>query len=119
MYQSLDLQFFGTTTEIQSGLDVFRKSRLVVTFLNNLGVTGMLCSFTLVLKENVSKEIPESTKLEFLEKFWANSLALSDAEYNTLGPLNAEGIVNLTLLKTLLSRELSFLEVIDSFILLV
>ena len=68
-----------------------------------------------------SKEIAESSRLEFLEKFSANYFAFSDAEDNTSSPLNREGIADLPLLRTLLairqkSREPSFWE--DSFVLL-
>ena len=67
---------------------------------------------------------PESSRLEFLEKFSAtNNFALSNAEDNTSGPLNRGGIAYLPLLRTLLairqnSREPSFWEVMDSFVLL-
>ena len=64
----------------------------------------------------------ESSRLEFLEKFWANNFGLSEAEDNTSGPLNGGGIADLPLLRTLLaicqkSREPSFWEVMDSFVL--
>ena len=83
----------------------------------------MLCSFRLVLEGKTGKEIPGSSRLEFLEKFSANSFALSDAEDNTTGSLNRGGIADLPLLRTLLairqkSREPSFWEVMDSFVLL-
>ena len=83
----------------------------------------MLCSFKLVLEGKTGKEIPESSRLEFLEKFSANNFALSDAEDNTSGPLNRGGIADLPLLRTLLairqkSREPSFWEVMESFVLL-
>ena len=79
-----------------------------MTFLTILGVTEMLCSFKLVLEEKAGKEIPESSRLEFLEKFLANNLALSDAEDNTSGPLNKGGIANLTMLTTLIAiRQMS------------
>ena len=82
----------------------------------------ILCSFRLVLEGKIGKEIPESSRLEFLEKFLANNFALSDAEDNTSGPLNRGGIADLPLLRTLLairqkSREPSFWEVMDSFVL--
>ena len=94
-----------------------------MTFLTILGVTEILCSFTLVLVRKAGKEKPESSRLEFLEKFSANNFALSDAEDNTSGPLNRGGIANLPLLRTLLairqkSREPSFWEVLDFFVLL-
>ena len=79
-----------------------------MTFLTILGVTEMLCSFKLVLEEKAGKEIPESSRLEFLEKFLANNLALSDAEDNTSGPLNKGGIANLAMLTTLIAiRQMS------------
>ena len=94
-----------------------------MTLLTILGVTEILCSFRLVLEGKTGKEIPESSRLEFLEKFSANNFALSDAEDNTSGPLNRGGIADLLLLRTLLairqkSREPSFWEVADSFVLL-
>ena len=83
----------------------------------------ILCSFKLVLERKTGKETPESSRLEFKEKFSANNFALSDAEGNTSGPLNRGGIADLPLLRTLLairqkSREPSFWEVMDSFVLL-
>ena len=83
-----------------------------MTFLTILGVTE-ICSFRLVLESKTDKEIPESSRLEFLEKFSANNFALSDAEDNTPWLLNGEGITDLPLLRTLLaihqkSRESSF-----------
>ena len=93
------------------------------TFLTILGITEILCGFRLVLERKTGKEIPESSRLDFLEKFSANNFALSDAEDNTSGPLNRGGIADLPLLRTLLairqkSREPSFWEVMDSFVLL-
>ena len=83
----------------------------------------ILCSFKLVLQGKTGKETPKSSRLEFKEKFSANNFTLSDAEDNTSGPLNRETIADLSLLRTLLairqkSREPSFLEVMDSFVLL-
>ena len=83
---------------------------------------GILCSFRLVLEGKTGKEIPESSKLEFLEKILANNFALSGAEDNTFGPLNRGGIADLPLWRTLLairqkSREPRFWEVMDSFVL--
>ena len=45
-----------------------------MTFLTILGVTEILCTFILVLEGKTGKEIPESSRLEFLEKFSANNL---------------------------------------------
>ena len=94
-----------------------------MTFLTILGVTEMLCNFILVLEGKTGKEIPESSRLVFLEKFPANNFALSDAEGNTSGPLNRGGVADLPLFRTLLaihkkSRDSSFWEVMGSFVLL-
>ena len=74
-----------------------------MTFLTIVGVTEILCSFKLVLERKTGKEIPESSRLEFLEKFSANNFALSDAEDNATGLLNRGGIADLPLLRTLLA----------------
>ena len=84
-----------------------------MTFLTILKVIEILCSFKLVLEEKTGKEIPESSRLEFLEKSSANNFALSDAEDNTFRPLNRGGIADLPVLRTLLairkkSQEPSF-----------
>ena len=63
----------------------------------------MLCSFRLVLEGKTGKEIPDSSRLEVLDKFLANNFALSEAEDNTSGPLNRGGIADLPLLRTLLA----------------
>ena len=90
-----------------------------MTFLTILEVTGILCSFRLVLEQKTGKEILESSRSKFLEKFLANNFALSDVEDDTSGPLNREGLADLPLLSTLVaipqkSREPSFWGVIDS-----
>ena len=92
MYESSGSQFFRTTTGIQSGPDAFDESRFVMTFLTILEVMEILHSFRLALEEKTGKEIPESSRFEFLEKFLANNFALSDAEDNTSGPMNRGGI---------------------------
>ena len=74
-----------------------------MAFLTILRVTEVLCSFRLVLEGKTGKEIPESSRLEFLQKFVANNFALSVAEDNTTGQLNRGGIVDLLLLRTLLT----------------
>ena len=76
MYESLCLQFFRTTTGIQSGPDAFDESKFVMTFLTILGVTEISCCYRLVLEGKTGKEIPESSRLEFLETFLANNFAL-------------------------------------------
>ena len=95
---------------------------LAMTFLTTLGVTEILFSFRLVLEGKTGKEIPESSRLEFLERFLANNFALSDAENNTSEPLNRGGIADLLLLRTLLaicqkSQEPRFWEVMGLFVL--
>ena len=102
-----------------TGPDAFGKSRFAMTFLTILEVTEILCIFRLVLEGKTGKVIPESSRLEFLEKFSANNFALSDAEDNTSEPLNRGGIADLPLLRTLLairqkSWEPSYWEVMDS-----
>ena len=46
-----------------------------MTSLTILGVMDILCSFRLVLEGKSGKEIPESSRFEFLEKFLANNFA--------------------------------------------
>ena len=65
-----------------------------MTFLIIFGVTEILCRFKLVLEGKTGKEIPESSRLEFLEKFSANNFALSDTEDNTSGSLIRGGIAD-------------------------
>ena len=67
-----------------------------MTFLTILGVTEILCSFKLVLEEKQGKEIPESSRLKFLEKFSANNFVLSDAGDNTSRLLNRGSIRTLS-----------------------
>ena len=94
-----------------------------MTSLTIFGVTEILCSLNLVLEGKTGNEIPESSRLEFFEKFSANNFALSDVEDNTSGTLYRGKIADLPLLRTLSaiyqkSQEPSFWEVIDSFVLL-
>ena len=91
-------------------------------FLTILGNPEILCSFRLVQDGKTGKEIPESSRLGFLETFSTNSLALSDVEDTTSGPLTRGGTADLAFLRALFtirqnSRELSFWEVMDSFVL--
>ena len=79
--------------------------------------------FQNISRRETGKEIPESSRLEFLENFSANNFALSDAEDNTSRPLNNGGIADLLLLRTLLAicqkcPEPSCWEVTDSFVFL-
>ena len=57
--------------------------------------------FKLVLEGKTGKEIPDSSRLEFLENFSANNFALSDADDNISAPLNRGDIADLPLLKLL------------------
>ena len=74
-----------------------------MTVLTILKILEILCSFRLVLEGKAGKEIPESSRLEFVEKFLANNFALSGVEGNTSGWLNRRGIAELLLLRTLLA----------------
>ena len=69
--------------------------------LTILGVMEILCNLRLVLERKTCKEIPDSSRLEFLGEFLANNLALSDSECNTSGSLNRGGIADLPFLRTL------------------
>ena len=94
-----------------------------MTFLTILRVTEILCTFKLVLEGKTGKEIPESSRLEFLEKFSGTNFASSDAEGNSSGLLNGGVIADLPLLRTLLAicqkpQEPGFWEVMGSFVLL-
>ena len=93
MYESSGSKFFRTTTGIESGLHAFKKSRFIMTFLTIVGVTEILCSFRLVLEGKTGKEIPESSRLEFLGSIFA----LSNAEDNNSRLLNSVGIADLYL----------------------
>ena len=102
MYESSGSQSFRNTTGILSGPDLFDESRFFMTFLTIFGVTEILCSFRLDLEEKTGKEIPESSRLEFLKKHLAKNFALSGAEDHTSGSLNSEVIADLPLLRTLI-----------------
>ena len=84
----------------QSGPDAFDESRFVMTIFR---VTEILSSFRLVIEGKTGKEMPESSRLKFLEKFLTNNFTLSDAQDNTSKPSNKEGIGDLPLLRTLLA----------------
>ena len=78
--------------------------------------------FQISSRRETGKEIPETSRLELLKKFLANNFALSNAEDNISCPLNIGSTTDLLLLRTLLavrqkSREPSFWEVMDSFVL--
>ena len=50
-----------------------------------MGFTEILWSFRLLLEGKTGKEIPELSRLEFLEKFSAKNFVLSVAEDNNSG----------------------------------
>ena len=77
------------------------ESRFIMSFINILEVTETLCSFRLVTGKTTRKEIPESSRLELLEKVLANNFPLSDTEGKTFRSLNREGKADLLLLNTL------------------
>ena len=76
------------------GQITFEKSRSVMTFLTKSRVTGTLCSLILILEEKTGKYIPESSRLEFLEKISANILVFSDVEDNTYLHINRGSIAD-------------------------
>ena len=74
-----------------------------MTFLTISGVIEIFCSFRLVLEGKIDEEIPESSRLELLEKLLANNFTWSDAEDSNCGPLNRRGIADLLLFRALLT----------------
>ena len=54
-------------------------------FLTNLGVTEILCGFRLVLEGKTGKQIPWSSKLEFLESFQQTILLYQMQKTTPLG----------------------------------
>ena len=97
--QQWDLQTMWKTSLLQTHIEEF-----------NWYVLLILCSFRLVLERKICKEISESSRLKFLEKFLANNLALSDAQNNTSGWLKRGRITDLPLLRTLSAIRPKFLE---------
>ena len=61
----------------------------------------ILCRLSLILEGKTGKEIPDSSRFEFLRKILANNFALSGAEDNISRSLNKGGIADLPLLGTL------------------
>ena len=92
MYESSGSHFFRSTTGIRSRPSTLDKSRLIVTFLTNLGYTWISCSFKLVLEGKPYKEIPEWViKIEVLRKAFLNSFTLVESEENILGQVRTLG----------------------------
>ena len=59
--------------------------------------------FQISPRREKSKEIPETSRLEFLEKFLAKNFTLPDAEDNVYSLRKKGGIADLLLLRTLLA----------------
>ena len=76
-----------------------------MTFLTNLGVTEIFCIFRLVLEGKKSKKIPESSRLDFLEKKKQTIFALSSVEGYTFRPLNRRGINRFTCVESVFSNS--------------
>ena len=115
LHESVGSQLFRTTTQIQSGLDVFDEASFVMTFLTILGVTVILCSSK---KDNGYRDT-----WVFKIRVLGNNFALLDAEDNISGSMNRGSATGLPVLRTLSavlqkSQKTSFWEVIDSFVLL-
>ena len=94
-----------------------------MTFSTNLELTRIFCSIRLFLEEKADQEIPESSRLEFLEKSSENNFPLSHAEGNNLEQLNRGGTADLSLFRSLLAileklHEPCFWKVKGSFVLL-
>ena len=71
-----------------------------MAFLTILAVKKILCSFKLVLEGKAGKEIPESSRSDFLQKSSRKSFALSDAEDNASRRENKGDKADLPLLRT-------------------
>ena len=70
MYEKSGSQFLRTTTGIKVGPDGSDESRFVMNLFNHLGSNKKtMWSFRLVLEGKIGKEIPESSRLEFLKNF--------------------------------------------------
>ena len=113
MYESPGSHFSKITTGIHSVPDTFDEFKVSCDLLAILWVTEILYSFRLVLKGKTGKEIPESSRLDFLEKFLANNFALSDAEDDTSVLLNTGGVADSSLLRTLLAIHQKYQEPSD------
>ena len=72
-YESSGSQFFRATTEIQPGQVTSEESRSIMTFLTKSRITGILCSLILTLEGKAGEQIPQSSRLDFIEKISANT----------------------------------------------
>ena len=91
-------------------------------FVTILRVTEILYTFKLVPVKKTGKEIPESTRLEFLDKFSATILPYQMQNINTLGQC-IEEVSRFVFFENSISnspnsRDTGFWEVIHSFVLL-
>ena len=75
---------------------------------NIFRVTEILRKFRLVLERKTGKEIPYSSRLEFLGKFLENYFNLSYAKGSISGLPNREDIADLPFLRTLLAIRQKF-----------
>ena len=112
MHESSGSHFLRTTTGIQSEPDAFNNSRLIMTFLTNLGFLWILNSFRLVIEGETDIEIFESSTFEFLKAFCKQLLFIRGRRQH-LRSIKGGGITDLPLLRTLLAscqklREPSF-----------
>ena len=97
MKENSDSQFFRTASGIQPGQDALEKSRFFMTFLTILGVTEILYSLRLVLEGKTGKGIPQSSRLEFLEKFSENNFALSKSLLKSILGFTSTGLTLMVL----------------------
>ena len=80
------------TLKYNQGQITFEKSRSIKSYKSR--VTGTSCSLILILEEKTGKYMPESSRLEFLEKISANILVFSDVEDNTYLHINRGSIAD-------------------------
>ena len=97
MKENSGSQFFRTTSGIQPGQDALDKARFFMTFLTILGVTEILYSLRLVLEGKTGKGIPQSSRLEFLEKFSENNFALSKSLLKSILGFTSTGLTLMVL----------------------
>ena len=102
-YESSGSQFFRATTEIQPGQVTSEESRSIMTFLTKSRITGILCSLILTLEGKAGEQIPQSSRLEFIEKFQQTFLRCRRQHLNVI-QLNRGSTAVLSLLRTLLAN---------------
>ena len=82
MYESSDSHFFRTIMLIQSGPDAFDKSKLVIALLTNLSYMNIM-QFQISPWRKSGKEIPDSSRCKFLEKFLLQVVLLYQKQKTT------------------------------------